>query len=121
MNNLEGVNALPFLWYTQCMSNKQITILCACGAGLGSSMIIQMNIEKALNELQRNDADVNHIAYKDMKPDMADLFVVGKDLANLIQDYPRVIVLNNLLSYEEIEDKLKTAFSSQEERFWIED
>ena len=94
--------------------------MCACGAGLGSSMIIQMNIEKALEEILHHPADVNHTSYKELKPDMADLFVVGKDLASLLKGYAKVIVLHNLLSYDEISEKLKLAFQKKEESYWIE-
>jgi galactitol-specific phosphotransferase system IIB component len=55
----------------------------------------------------------------EISPDAADLFITGKDTAQQLRDYPRVIVLSKILSLEELTAKLRTAFEEEAERFVI--
>ena len=99
---------------------KVITIMCACGTGLASSAIIQMNIERTLQEDKIENTHVFHQSWQNIHPELADIFVVGKDLSSKIHGYPRVIVLQNILSYEEVSSKIKQAFSMSDGTYWIE-
>ena len=58
------------------------SIMCCCGSGLGSSMLVRMNVEKALKKLGASGISVSHSSLSDAAEGAADLFVVGKDLAN---------------------------------------
>ena len=64
------------------------SIMCCCGSGLGSSMLVRMNVEEGA----------------------ADLFVVGKDLENFVKQLPRVVILDNIMDKTELENKLRTEF-----------
>lgn len=82
-------------------------IMCCCGSGLGSSMLVRMNVEKVLKAMGVKGVDVSHSSVSDVNETSADLFVVGKDLAQFVSKLPRVIVLNNIMDSKELEAKLK--------------
>ncbi len=81
-------------------------IMCCCGSGLGSSMLVRMNVEKALKKLDYQGIDVTHSSVSDATENAADLFVVGKDLEQFVSQLPRVIVLDNIMDMNELETKL---------------
>ena len=89
------------------------SIMCCCGQGLGSSMIVSMNVEKALKNLGITGVSVDHTSLNEISPDLADLFVVGFDLAPQMTAYPNKIVLNQLRDMNEITTKLKEVFDKQ--------
>lgn len=81
--------------------------MCCCGSGLGSSMLVRMNVEKVLKNLGVKGIDISHSSVSDAVKGAADLFVVGKDLANFTSSLPAVILLDNIISLPELESKLK--------------
>lgn len=83
------------------------SIMCCCGVGLGSSMLVHMNVEKALKNLGISDVEVTHSSVSDATVGAADLFVLGKDLENFATNLPAVITLDNIISMPELESKLK--------------
>jgi PTS system ascorbate-specific IIB component len=84
-------------------------ILCACGSGLGSSMIVHMNTEEILKKIGHPEVQVDHSTISDINPEAADLFVVGGDLADFVSNVPdeKKIILKNILDKNELEEKLK--------------
>lgn len=96
-------------------------IMCCCGSGLGSSLMVQMNIEKAVKNLGIEGIDeIDHTNVTGAQPNVADLFVVGKDLAPIFKEgYDRVVVLDKILSMDELTTKLEKAFASEDDKFWI--
>lgn len=83
------------------------SIMCCCGSGLGSSMLVRMNVEKLLKELGRTDITVSHSSVSDASEGAADVFVVGGDLSPFVSGLPRVIILDNIMDIAELEMKLK--------------
>lgn len=83
------------------------SIMCCCGSGLGSSMLVRMNVEKVLKELGVSGISVSHSSLSDATEGAADLFVVGGDLATFVKNLPRVIVLDNIMNKAELQEKLK--------------
>ncbi|WP_298580333.1 PTS sugar transporter subunit IIB [uncultured Olegusella sp.] len=84
-------------------------IMCACGSGLGSSLIVHMNTEEVVKKLGHSEIEVDHTTVSDINPTAADLFVVGADLGDFIANIPddRKVVLTNILDKAELEEKLK--------------
>lgn len=82
-------------------------IMCCCGSGLGSSMLVRMNVEKVLKKLGRSNIDVTHSSLSDATETSADLFVVGGDLEAFVNHLPRKIILSNIMDMDELEEKLK--------------
>ena len=96
------------------------SVMCCCGSGLGSSMMVQMNIEKALKNLGITGVSAAHTSLSEVNPNAADLFVVGKDIAPTLKNYPRVVVLKKIMSMKELTEKLEKAFAMEEDTFHIE-
>lgn len=88
---------------------KVSKIMCACGSGLGSSLLVEMNIQDVLKKMGIEGISVSHSTTSDVKPGAADLFVVGRDLADFIKDVPaeQVVVLQNIIDKNELEEKLR--------------
>ena len=89
-------------------------ISCCCSNGLGSSMIVSMNVRNVLNSMGLTDFTVRHIPLSDASASPDDLFVVGLDIAPQLRSFRRVIVLHDLISRKELERKLREAFEKLE-------
>ncbi|MGE9550308.1 PTS sugar transporter subunit IIB [Erwinia amylovora] len=86
-------------------------IMAVCGSGLGSSFMMEMNIKKVLKNIDVT-ADVDHSDLGSVTPDLADVFVMAKDIAysaNLPED--KVIIVNNIIDLKEIEQKMREYFN----------
>lgn len=94
-------------------------IMCCCGSGLGSSLMVQMNIEKALKNLGISGVEADHTSLSEINVKSADLFVVGRDIAPQLKSFPRVVVLNKIMSMVELTDKLKEAFATEGDEIHI--
>ena len=55
-------------------------VLCVCQAGLGSSLILGMNVEKVLEAMGKGDIRVEHTSIGDTTTGMADLYIAGGDI-----------------------------------------
>lgn len=84
-------------------------IMCACGSGLGSSLMVEMNIQDVLKKMGVEGVQVVHSTTSDVQPGAADLFVVGRDLADFIKGVPQeqIVVLVNIVDKKELEEKLR--------------
>lgn len=81
-------------------------ILCVCGLGQGTSLILKMNVEEALNE-KNIMADVEHIDLSSASSMSADYIITSNELAESLQDQPaKVIVVNNYFDMEEIKSAI---------------
>ena len=89
------------------------TIMCCCGSGLGSSLMIRLNVEKVLKGMGRTDIEVLHSSLSDASANAADLFVVGGDLENFTHSFPKVILLSNIMSIPELTEKLTTVLAEE--------
>lgn len=85
-------------------------ILCFCGSGLGTSFLMEMNAKKALDSLGITDVEVDHTTIDDVVPGAADLFICGADLLSNAEKAGKAIGLNNMVSLDEMKEKLKEAF-----------
>lgn len=90
-------------------------IMCACGSGLGSSLMVQMNIDDVLRDLGKTDVSVDHSTISDVVPGAADLFVIGRDLENFVTDIPeeQKVVLVNIVDKDELKTKLQEKFDAE--------
>ena len=83
-------------------------IMCCCGSGLGSSMLVRLNVEKVLKKFgMENDIEVIHTSVSDATEGAADLFVVGGDLGDFVANLSNKIILDNIMDMNELETKLK--------------
>lgn len=84
------------------------SIMCCCGSGLGSSLLVRMNVEEAVKELGFSGIDVQHSSLSSAVNGAADLFVIGKDLEASAGELENKIILDNILDMEELKAKLQT-------------
>ncbi|MBP9477272.1 MAG: PTS sugar transporter subunit IIB [Sebaldella sp.] len=85
-------------------------IMAVCGSGLGSSFLVEMNIKKVLVKIGV-EAEVEHSDLSSATPGTADLFVMGKDIAESASvPEDKLIVLNNIVDMVELEEKLRKWF-----------
>lgn len=82
-------------------------IVAVCGQGLGSSLLIEMNIKKVVEELKLNELEVTHtnINSFDSSDDKILVVICGADLADSI-NFDQKIILNNLLDSQELKNKI---------------
>lgn len=88
-------------------------IMCCCGQGLGSSFLVEMNVKQALKNLNISGVDVSHGAVGEIFPGCADVFVVGNDIVDAVSSYGDVIALRNIVSVDEVQEKLKEYLSEK--------
>lgn len=81
---------------------------------MGSSFIVQMNVESVLKKHGIEGVSVDHVSVSEISMHRVDLFVVGSDLASFLADKPRVVTLGNIMSVPELEEKLLAAFAAAE-------
>ena len=87
-----------------------LKIMAVCAHGLGSSFLMEINIKKALANLGL-EAEVGHSDLSLTANGDADLFVMGADIAkSSTLDPARTIVVKNLVSVAEFEEKLRQYF-----------
>jgi PTS system ascorbate-specific IIB component len=84
-----------------------VKILVCCGSGLGSSFMIEMNVQNVLKELGVVGVEVDHSDLGSAKGYGADLYVGTRDIAPELETIGKpVISLNNMLDIEELRKKL---------------
>ena len=79
--------------------------LCICQSGLGSSFMVQMNIQNVLTAAgAAGDITVDHSDVGSTTADMADYFFVEETLGEAISSIPaeQVVLLKSLIDQNEI-------------------
>jgi len=82
-------------------------IMAICGVGLGSSFLVQMNIEKILKELGVSGIEVEHADVASAMPGAADVFYVSKDIAEGLSIDAPMVVLNSIIDMDELRGKVE--------------
>ena len=89
------------------MQTNQIRrIMCCCGNGVGTSLIMQMTIEEALEILGLSGIEVLFGPLSEVSEERADLFVVSEEVLNTLEDLP-AIGLEDLMDADLAAEKLK--------------
>ena len=81
--------------------------LCICQSGLGSSFMVQMNIQNLLSsEGVTEEISVEHADVGSTTADMEDYFFIGKTLGDAVSALPadKVVLLNSLIDQNEIKE-----------------
>jgi PTS system ascorbate-specific IIB component len=85
-----------------------LIIKAVCGSGLGSSLLVEMNIKAVLEEHNVDYDSVEHTNISSFSKDGVDFVVCGIDVAPALDiDENKKIILKNILSKEELTKKLK--------------
>ena len=99
------------------MITKPVKIVAVCGCGMGSSVILRMNAEKALAELKiPGKVEVADVTTGKGAAKGADLILVSKELLNLFKDAEQPVVsLSSFVNKNEILEKLRVFFENYQE------
>lgn len=82
-------------------------IVCVCGLGQGTSLILRMNVENVLKEMGVQ-ADVDHMDVSTASGTQADYIITNNELAQSLQGHSAQIVLvNNYFDLNEIKESLQ--------------
>lgn len=88
------------------MEQKIRKIMCCCGNGVGTSLLMQMTVEEALENLGMEEIEVAFGTTSSISEEQADLFVVSEEVVDSIDGVP-VIGLEDLTDEEEAAEKIK--------------
>ncbi len=91
-------------------------ILAVCGLGIGSSMLLRMNAEKALKRLGLTDVDfdIADIGSARGQAATADIVITSQELAEQLGSVrAKVVTIKNFVSVDEMVTKLSAALNSK--------
>lgn len=85
---------------------RRLKILAVCGFGVGTSLMLKMNIERVLSQLNV-DADVENIDIATASGIQADFILTSGELAPMLEEKFSVpiAVVTNFMSLSEIKEK----------------
>lgn len=98
------------------MANKLKLLVC-CGNGAGTSMMIKLNVEKAVKKLGLDVQQIHHCAISEGKSAASqyDMVLCSKNFVPMFQDAEKkgtkIIGLKNVMSAKEIEEGLTSALN----------
>ena len=81
-------------------------IVCVCGFGMGSSLILKMTVEKAMSQLGVA-CDVEHWAAGTMQGMNHDLVVAAEDLRDELAGRNNVVFVKNVINVDVVKGALK--------------
>lgn len=87
-------------------------IVCVCGLGMGSSLILKMTVDKALKELNVTGHDIEHWDAGTVDSRNADLIVTSADFESRFVGRDNVVYVTNVVNKEEVKGKLKAYLES---------
>ena len=88
-------------------------IMCCFGNGVGTSLMMQMTMEEALNMLGMTGVDVVFGSLAEASAGVADLFVVSAELEDTLMGLP-VLGLDDLLDADQAAGKLEVWLKENE-------
>ena len=88
-------------------------LVAVCGSGLGSSFMMEMNINDVLRELGVTGVEVSHTDVGSATPDLADVWICATDIAESIQSLGEIVVLENIIDKDLMRDKIKEMLVSK--------
>lgn len=90
-------------------------VLAVCGMGLGSSLILRMQVEKALKKLGlTGNVEVADITTVRALASSADLIVTSKELAKRMEDFGvPIITISNYMDLDEMTGKIREVHGTE--------
>ena len=88
-------------------------LVAVCGSGLGSSFMMEMNINDVLRELGVTGVEVSHTDVGSATPDLADVWICATDIAESIQSLGEIVVLENIIDKDLMREKIKEMLVSK--------
>ncbi len=82
-------------------------IITVCGLGVGSSLIMKMTVDSAMNQLGVK-CSIEHWDMGTVKGKPCDLIVTTEEFQKNFQDQKNVVYLKNMVDVKEAKEKLET-------------
>jgi ascorbate PTS system EIIB component len=90
-----------------------------CSTGVGSSFMVDMNMQDILKQLNRDDVETTHVDLAGLNQNTADHFFVGRDMydavANIVGE-ENVTELNSIIDKDELKEKIEKYLNSFDEK-----
>jgi len=87
-------------------------IICVCGLGMGSSLILKMSVESAMKQLGV-PCDVEHWAAGTMMGMKIDLIVAAEDFRDELTSHENVVFVKNIVKVDVVKEALKAYLESR--------
>lgn len=81
-------------------------VLCVCGVGQGTSLLLKMNVADILDE-KGISADVDNCDLTSANGESADLIVTNSEFAKQINNSAPIVIVENYFDKNEIKEKLE--------------
>jgi len=88
-------------------------IVTVCGLGVGSSLILKMTVDTAMQQLNRQ-CMIEHWDMGTIKGVQCDLIVTTEGFRKNFVDEPNVVFVSNIVDVEEVKTKLSEYFERKE-------
>ncbi len=82
-------------------------IVCVCGLGMGSSLILKMTVDKAIGQLGVKNCEIEHWDAGTVDSKSADLIVTSEDFRDRFAGRKNVVYVKNVVNTEEVKSVLK--------------
>ncbi|MCI8597783.1 MAG: PTS sugar transporter subunit IIB [Lachnospiraceae bacterium] len=95
------------------MAKDNMSFMVCCANGAGSSLMMKMTLEKVLKKLNIKPSKIHHCALSEGKSAASqyDVVLCAQNFLNMFKDAEKkgstVIGLRNIMSVQEMEEKLK--------------
>lgn len=86
-----------------------------CSTGVGSSFMVDMNMQEVLKQLGRPDVETTHIDLSGLNPSVADHFFVGRDMYDAVANVvgaDHVTQLDSIIDKDELKTKIQQYLAS---------
>lgn len=81
-------------------------ILCVCGVGQGTSLLLKMNVSDVMDELGYS-ADVDNTDLTSANAENSDFIVTNSEFAKQINNGTPIVLVENYFDKNEIKEKIK--------------
>lgn len=88
-------------------------IVCVCGLGMGSSLILKMTVDKAMVQLGVKDYEIEHWAAGTVDGMNADIIVASPDFKEEFAGKNNVVYIKNVVSSQEAKEKMSEYLTSK--------
>lgn len=95
-----------------------------CSTGVGSSFMVDMNMQDVLKQLGREDVETTHIDLSGLNRDVADHFFVGRDMYDAVVNVvglKNVTALDSIIDKDELKNKIQEYLNSSDKESGSED
>lgn len=83
-----------------------LKIICVCGLGMGSSLILKMSVDKAMSQLGV-ECEIEHWAAGTMDGMNPDIIVASEDFRDELSGRDNVVFVRNVVKSDEAKERLQ--------------